>query len=225
MTKQVIRNVAVIIDGNGRWARRRGISITEGHRAGARVLTDRVLDALEFKLEQLAVYTFSTENWSRPIKEVAALLRTVEQHIAARTVELSEREIRIRFIGRRSGLPRELVARMEWAEAITARNHSMTVFIAVNYGGRAEIIDAAQNFAGRTEDDFRACLYAPDMNDVDVVIRTGGEKRISNCLLWQTAYAELVLIDELWPDFSRSMFERALNAAAGRTRTFGGRYP
>jgi len=223
MTKHVIRNVALIIDGNGRWAQKRGVSVADGHRAGARVLTDRILDAVEFNLEQLTVYTFSTENWSRPTEEVAALLGTVEEHIAARTVELSEREIQIRFIGRRSGLPRKLVDRMEWAEAITAGNRSMIVFIAVNYGGRSEIVDAAKKFAGRTEDDFRACLYAPEMDDVDAVIRTGGEQRISNCLLWQAAYAELLFIDELWPDFSRSMFERALNAAAGRRRTFGAR--
>jgi undecaprenyl diphosphate synthase len=217
------RYVAVIADGNGRWARARRLRPTDGHEAGADTLRERVADAAQLGVRELTVYSFSTENWSRPQPEVAGLIEMLARRIAQETPELHRQGVRMRFIGRREKVPNELLTRMEWAEELTAENARLSLFVAFNYGARSEIVDAAMRFDGESEADFRACLYAPEMHDPDVVIRTGGEQRLSNYLLWQAAYSELVFCDELWPDFSREVFRGCMEAFRTRRRRFGGR--
>jgi undecaprenyl diphosphate synthase len=217
------RYVAIITDGNGRWAERRGLPVIDGHQAGADVVKARLRDAVEFGIRELTVYSFSTENWSRPAEEVTALMRMFSQRILAETPELNDEGVRMRFIGRRDRVTPALLEQMDWAEQETAANDRITLFVAFNYGGRAEILDAAQRYAGGGEEEFRRLLYAPEMHDPDVIIRTSGEHRISNYLLWQSAYSELIFADELWPDFSREAFRAALDEFEGRRRRFGGR--
>jgi len=217
------RYVAIITDGNGRWAQGHGLPVIEGHQAGADVVKARLRDAARLGVEELTVYSFSTENWTRPPEEVAGLMAMFGERIDRETPELHEEGVRMRFIGRRKGVPRELAERMDWAESVTRDNTRITLFVAFNYGGRAEIVDAARSFSGETEDDFREHLYAPDMHDPDLLIRTSGEQRISNYLLWQCAYSEFVFRDELWPDFSSEAFESALDEYARRRRRFGAR--
>jgi undecaprenyl diphosphate synthase len=221
---QRARYVAIITDGNGRWAQRRGLPVVAGHEAGADAVKARLRDAVTLGIAELTVYSFSTENWNRSDGEVAALMDMFARRIEAETPELHAEGVRMRFIGRRSDpVPAALVQRMEWAERTTSDNRRITLFVAFNYGGRAEIVDAARTFTGTTEAEFRDHLYAPDMHDPDLIIRTSGEQRISNYLLWQGAYSELVFCDELWPDFSREVFERALSEYTARRRRFGGR--
>jgi undecaprenyl diphosphate synthase len=217
------RYVAIITDGNGRWASGRGLPVAEGHRAGADVVKARLRDAVEFGVRELTVYSFSTENWSRPAEEVTALMRMFSERIVGETPELSAEGVRMRFIGRREGVAGALLEQMDWAERETAANDRITLFVAFNYGGRAEILDAAEKYGGGGEEAFRRLLYAPDMHDPDLIIRTSGEQRMSNYLLWQSAYSELVFADELWPDFSREAFRAVLDEYAGRRRRFGGR--
>ena len=217
------RYVAIITDGNGRWAQQRGLPVLAGHEAGADVVKARLRDAVEFGVKELTVYSFSTENWSRPREEVEGLMAMFGERIDRETPELHEEGVRMRFVGRREGIAPGLVRRMDWAEDLTRENERITLFVAFNYGGRAEIVDAARTFTGGTEDDFRRRLYAPDMHDPDLLIRTSGEQRISNYLLWQLAYAEFVFRDELWPDFSREAFADSLDEYAARRRRFGGR--
>jgi undecaprenyl diphosphate synthase len=218
------RYVAIITDGNGRWAQRRGLPVIAGHEAGADVVKARLRDAVSLGIQELTVYSFSTENWSRDENEVAGLMEMFGRRIELETPELHAEGVRMRFVGRRSSpVQPSLVQRMEWAEKLTAANARITLFVAFNYGGRAEILDAARNFTGTSEEEFRAHLYAPDMHDPDLVIRTSGEQRISNYLLWQAAYSEFVFRDELWPDFSRQAFEESLDEFAARRRRFGGR--
>ena len=217
------RYVAIITDGNGRWAQGRGLPVIEGHRAGADVVKARLRDAAQLGIEELTVFSFSTENWTRPPDEVAGLMEMFRERIDRETPELHEEGVRMRFIGRRTGVPPELARRMEWAEGVTADNTRITLFVAFNYGGRAELVDAARSFSGDSEEEFRRHLYAPEMHDPDLLIRTSGEQRISNYLLWQCAYSEFVFRDELWPDFTREAFEAALGEYAGRRRRFGAR--
>jgi len=217
------RYVAIITDGNGRWARKRNLPVLEGHRAGADIVKERLRDAVDLGIKELTVYSFSTENWSRSDEEVSGLMRMFAERIAGETPELNEEGVRMRFIGRRDGVDRGLVEQMEWAEATTQTNRRITLFVAFNYGARAEILDAARTFQGGTEEDFRRHLYAPEMHDPDLIIRTSGEQRLSNYLLWQAAYSELVFRDELWPDFTRAAFEAALAEFEARRRRFGGR--
>ena len=217
------RHVAIITDGNGRWAQQRGLSVAEGHQAGADTVKARLRDAADLGVRELTVYSFSTENWNRPAAEVGALMAMFSERILNETPELKGQGVRMRFIGRRAGVSDELAEQMQWAEAETAGNERITLFVAFNYGGRAEIVDAARTFTGTTEDEFRRHLYAPDMHDPDLLIRTSGEQRLSNYLLWQSAYSELVFTDVLWPDFTRADFESALADYAGRGRRFGGR--
>jgi undecaprenyl diphosphate synthase len=217
------RYVAIITDGNGRWAERRGLSTVEGHRAGADIVKARLRDAVELGIEELTVFSFSTENWSRPPAEVDALMKMFGERIDAETPELDEEGVRIRFIGRREGVAPELVAQMAWAEETTAANDRITLFVAFNYGGRAEIVDAARGFDGESEEELRRRLYAPEMHDPDLLIRTSGEQRLSNYLLWQCAYSELVFREELWPDFDRAALEACLEEFAARQRRFGAR--
>jgi undecaprenyl diphosphate synthase len=197
--------------------------VIEGHQAGADVVKARLRDAVELGVEELTVYSFSTENWSRSKAEVDGLMAMFAQRIDRETPELHAEGVRMRFIGRRDRLAPDLLRRMEWAEETTRDNTRITLFVAFDYGGRAEIVEAARTFTGETEDEFRAHLYAPDMHDPDLLIRTSGEQRISNYLLWQVAYSELVFRDELWPDFTRAAFEESLAEFAARARRFGAR--
>jgi undecaprenyl diphosphate synthase len=218
------RYVAIITDGNGRWAKQRGLPVLAGHEAGADTVKARLRDAVDLGIAELTVYSFSTENWSRPAEEVAGLMDMMRRRIELETPELHDEGVRMRFVGRRDDpVPRALVERMQWAENLTASNDRITLFVAFNYGGRAEIIDAARAFNGGGEDEFRANLYAPEMHDPDLIIRTSGEQRSSNFLLWQGYYSELVFREELWPDFSRTAFEESLDEFAARGRRFGGR--
>jgi undecaprenyl diphosphate synthase len=218
------RYVAIITDGNGRWARQRGLPELAGHEAGADTVKARLRDAVDLGIAELTLYSFSTENWNRSPVEVSGLMAMFARRIDLETPELHEEGVRIRFIGRRGDpVPATLIERMDWAEALTAANTKITLFIAFNYGGRAEIVDAAASFTGGGEEEFRRHLYAPEMHDPDLIIRTSGEQRVSNYLLWQGAYSELVFRDELWPDFSRRAFEESLEEFAARQRRFGGR--
>jgi undecaprenyl diphosphate synthase len=217
------RYVAIITDGNGRWARERGVPVNDGHDAGADIVKARLRDATELGIKELTVYSFSTENWSRPAEEVDGLMRMFSRRIAGETPELHREGVRMRFIGKREGVGEQLTEQMRWAEELTDANSRITLFVAFNYGGRAEILDAARRFNGSTEEEFRACLYAPEMHDPDLIIRTSGERRLSNYLLWQSAYSELVFRDELWPDFTREALEQSLAEYAERRRRFGGR--
>jgi undecaprenyl diphosphate synthase len=216
--------VAIITDGNGRWARQRGLPELAGHEAGADTVKARLRDAVDLGIAELTLYSFSTENWNRSPEEVSGLMAMFARRIDQETPELHEEGVRMRFIGRRSEpVPPDLIERMQWAEELTAANTRITLFVAFNYGGRAEIVDAARSFGGGTEEEFRSHLYAPEMHDPDLIIRTSGELRLSNYLLWQGAYSELVFRDELWPDFSRDAFEESLEEFAARQRRFGGR--
>jgi undecaprenyl diphosphate synthase len=215
--------VAIITDGNGRWAEQRGVPTIEGHEAGADVVKARLRDAAEFGIAELTVFSFSTENWQRPRDEVEGLMAMFAERIDRETPELDEEGVRMRFVGRRDGLDTGLIERMEWAERTTDSNERITLFVAFNYGGRAEILDAARKFQGGSEEEFRRHLYAPEMHDPDLLIRTSGEQRLSNYLLWQCAYSELVFRDELWPDFTREALEDSLREFGARQRRFGAR--
>lgn len=224
-------HVAVIMDGNGRWANRRGLPRNAGHEAGEAALFDTVEGALELGLTDLTVYAFSTENWRRPPSEVRFLLNFNESLLLRRSEELDERQVRVRFIGRRSRpVPRRLVRLMERTEARTAHHRRLTLRIAFNYGARAELADAAQRAAedvaaGRLTRVDEAALAVrladPEMPDVDLLVRTSGEQRVSNFLLWQAAYAELVFVETLWPDFDREELARAVATYQARDRRFG----
>jgi len=215
--------VAIITDGNGRWAQQRGLPVIEGHEAGADVVKARLRDAAELGIKELTVYSFSTENWTRPKEEVDGLMAMFGDRIDRETPELNDEGVRMRFIGRREGISDELTRRMDWAEAETDANQRITLFVAFNYGGRAEILDAAAAYKGGGEEEFQSHLYAPEMHEPDLLIRTSGEQRISNYLLWQCAYSEFVFRDELWPDFTREAFEASLADYEERQRRFGAR--
>jgi undecaprenyl diphosphate synthase len=217
------RYVAIITDGNGRWAKARDLPVGEGHQAGADTVKARLRDAVDLGVLELTVYSFSTENWSRPEEEVMGLMAMFAERIVEETPELHEQGVRMRFIGRRDGVEEALLEQMDWAEALTRGNERITLYVAFNYGGRAEIVDAARRFSNGDEADFQALLYAPEMHDPDIIIRTSGEQRLSNYLMWQSAYSELVFRDELWPDFDRAAFEACLAEFSARRRRFGGR--
>ncbi len=215
--------VAIIMDGNGRWAGERGLPVLEGHRRGAKTLKQIVKDSVALGVSELTAYAFSTENWLRPDEEVSGLMRMFAELIVSETPELSEEGVRLRFVGSREGIGPELIEQMEWGEATTRANDRLTLFVAFNYGGRAEILEAARRYEGGGEEEFRGLLYAPEMSDPDLVIRTSGEQRLSNFLLWQSAYSELYFSDVMWPDFDRAELERALQELASRRRRFGAR--
>ena len=228
--KRLPRHVAVVMDGNGRWAQKRGLKRTEGHAAGEEALFDTVEGALELGIGWLTVYAFSTENWKRPPDEVRYLMGFNEGILTRRRDELNERGVRIRFAGRRDWrVPKRLLKRMDEAIDLTARNRTMTLTIAFNYGGRAEIVDAVRALVAEgvkpekvDEKAIRRHLYDPDMPDPDVMIRTSGEYRISNFLLWELAYSELVFTDVLWPDFRREHLFDAVREYQRRDRRYGG---
>jgi undecaprenyl diphosphate synthase len=211
------------MDGNARWAQARGLPVLAGHREGAKVLKQTVKDAVKLGVDELTVYAFSTENWQRPKDEVEGLMAMFAELIDSETPELNEQGVRMRFIGRRDEVSERLQDRMNWAEGETAGNDRMILFVAFNYGGRAEILDAAARFEGGSEEDFRNLLYAPEMSDPDLLIRTSGEIRTSNFLLWQCAYSELVFTDTLWPDFSEADLRAAIEEYHARGRRFGAR--
>jgi undecaprenyl diphosphate synthase len=217
------RYVAIITDGNGRWANERGLPMCRAHDAAADTLKARVGDAAELGVKELTVYVFSTENWSRPAAEVAGLMEMFSRRIPIEARDLHREGVSMRFLGSREGLSDELILEMERAQSLTADNGRMTLFLAFNYGGRAEILEAARRSAGASEEAFRRSLCASDMHDPELIIRTGGEHRLSNFLLWQSAYSELVFRAELWPDFTRLAFEESLKEFQRRGRRFGGR--
>ncbi len=228
--RETPRSVAIIMDGNGRWARGRGLSVAEGHREGARALHRAVDAALELGLESLVVYAFSTENWARPPDEVAAIVEIFSETIELERPNLTRQGVRTRFIGRRDRVPPDLLAQMGSLEAETERNSRMSFWIAFDYGGRDEIVEAARRLLAAgiepgalDEEAFAAQLYAPELPDPDLLIRTSGELRVSNFLLWQLAYAELVFLETLWPDFGERDLQEAVEAFASRRRRFGGR--
>ena len=215
--------MAIIMDGNARWATQRGLPVLEGHREGARVLKQTVRDARALGVEELTVYAFSTENWARPAAEVGGLMEMFVDLIESEVPELHEEETRVRFMGKRDRLPQLLREGMEWAEDLTREHRDRTLCVAFDYGGRAEIIDAALAYQGGGEEEFRRHLYAPEMKDPELLIRTSGEQRLSNFLLWQSAYSELYFSEKLWPDFDRQELERALSEYSSRQRRFGAR--
>jgi len=227
---EVARSVAIIMDGNGRWARRRRLPTAAGHRAGARVVRRIVEAGIDFGIADLAIFAFSTENWSRPQDEIDALMEIFGETIERELPDLAEQGVRVRFIGRRDRAPDELRARMDAMEDRTALNTRLNLWVAFDYGGRAELVEAARRLVESgveareiDENVFAANLYAPELPDPDLLIRTSGELRISNFLLWQLAYAELVFVDKLWPDFDVRDLHGALAEYASRRRRFGGR--
>ena len=226
----VARRVAIILDGNARWAAQRGLPVADGHREGTRAVRRTVEAAIELGVESLALYAFSTENWSRSPEEVGDLMEIFGETIERELPDLARQGVRTRFIGRRDRAPAELRAQMEGLEAETADNSRLSLWIAFDYGGRAELVEAVRRIvhsgvaADAVDEELVAShLYAPEMADPDLLIRTSGESRISNFLLWQLAYAELVFVDTLWPDFGEEQFAEALERFAARDRRFGGR--
>ena len=213
---RVVGHVAIIMDGNGRWAEQRGLPRSKGHEAGEHALFDVVEGALEAGLHHLSVYAFSTENWTRPSDEVEFLLNFNRTLLRKRRDDMNERGVRIRRIGRREPVPQEVLDEFDQAEALTAHHTRLDLMVCFNYGGRAEIEDAAR------QGSIQSNLYAPDVPDVDLLIRTSGERRLSNFLLWQSAYAELYFTDMLWPDFDRHALFEALKDYSGRQRRYGG---
>lgn len=205
------------MDGNGRWAQRRGLPTALGHAAGADVLRERVRDAARAGVEQLTVFSFSTENWSRPQDEVSALMALFAERLVDELPELLDIGARTRFLGDTSGVDPTLAERMRQLEQATAECDQLDLFVAFNYGARREILAAASRYQGGGDAAFRALLYSPALADPDVLIRTGGEQRISNFLLWQCAHSELVFRDELWPDFSREAFLECLTTPSTRS--------
>ena len=217
------------MDGNGRWAQRRWLPRAAGHRQGVAVLTPLLETAGRAGVKTLTLYAFSTENWNRPKSEVKTLMRLFLETARKQVPELNKRGARLRFLGRREGLPELVLEALREAEEMTAHNESLDVYIALNYGGRAEIVDAARRMAADgvpaeaiDEETFTRYLYAPEVPEVDLVIRTSGELRVSNFLLWQIAYAEFFVTETLWPDFSPEEFMQALRSFAARSRRRGG---
>lgn len=227
---RVPAHVACVMDGNGRWAQRQGLPRTEGHAAGEHALFDTIEGALELGIKWLTVYAFSTENWKRPRDEVRFLMGFNESILLRRRDELHERDVRVRFVGRRDWrVPRRVLRRIDETVELTRNNRTMTLGLAFNYGGRAEIVDAVREMVRQgtpadkiSERTLRAHLYDPEMPDPDLVVRTSGEYRISNFLLWELAYSELVFTDVLWPDFRREHLFDAIREFQNRDRRYGG---
>jgi undecaprenyl diphosphate synthase len=227
---EVARSIAIIMDGNGRWARRRRLPVAAGHRAGTRALRRTVEASIDLGVQSLCVYAFSTENWSRPEDEVEALMSIFVETIERELPDLKRQGVRTRFIGRRDRATPELKAKMSALEEETGTNERLQLWIAFDYGGRAEIVEATRRIVEEgvdprdvDENAIASRLYAPEMAEPDLLIRTSGELRVSNFLLWQLAYTELVFVDTLWPDFSERHLRQALAEYAGRRRRFGGR--
>jgi undecaprenyl diphosphate synthase len=224
---EIPRAVAIVRDGNGRWAEARGLDVAEGHRAGSRALRPIVETAIDLGVGSLAVYAFSTENWTRPGDEVEALMDIFGETIDRELHDLAKEGVRTQFVGRRDRAPDWLQAKMRELEDATAGETRLALWIAFDYGGRAEIVEAARRLAESGEEvdetSFARALYSPEMPDPDLVIRTSGELRVSNFLLWQSAYAEFIFTETLWPDFGPDEFRAAIEDYASRRRRFGGR--
>jgi undecaprenyl diphosphate synthase len=224
---EVPRAVAIVMDGNGRWASAHGVPVAEGHRAGSRALRPVVETAIDLGIDSLAVYAFSTENWTRSPDEVASLMEIFGETIDRELLDLAREGVHTQFVGRRDRAPDWLQRRMRDLEAATANEKRLNLWIAFDYGGRAEIVEAARKIVESgdeiDEESFARHLYAPGMPDPDLVIRTSGELRLSNFLLWQSAYAEFAFTDTLWPDFGPAEFRAAIEEYASRRRRFGGR--
>jgi undecaprenyl diphosphate synthase len=225
-----VASVAIIMDGSGRWAAARGVSVAEGHREGARALRRTVEAAIDLGIESLAVYAFSTENWTRPPDEVESLLELLDETIDRELPDLARQGVRTRFVGRRDRIPEHLQRKMATLEDETAGNDTLFLWIAFDYGSRAELVHAVQQLMREgvdpedvSEQTLAQRLYAPELPDPDLVIRTSGEQRISNFLLWQSAYSEFVFMDTLWPDFDAAQLRAAVGEFARRRRRFGGR--
>jgi undecaprenyl diphosphate synthase len=224
------RSVAIIMDGNGRWAAARGLSVAEGHREGARALRRTVEAAIDLGVESLAVYAFSTENWARPADEVESLLELLDDTIERELPDLAKQGVRTRFFGRRDRIPDASRTKMAELERETAANERLQLWIAFDYGSRAELVEAVRcllrdgvSLEDVSEDTLAERLYAPELPDPDLLIRTSGEQRLSNFLLWQSAYSELVFTDTLWPDFGDDALRAALDEYARRVRRYGAR--
>ena len=224
------RSVAIIMDGNGRWAAARGLPVAEGHREGARALRRTVEAAIDLGVESLAVYAFSTENWARPAEEVESIMQLMDETIDRELPDLARQGVRTRFFGRRERVPEALREKMARLEVETASNDRLSLWIAFDYGSRAELVEAARRLVEEgvrpqdvSERAMAERLYAPELVDPDLVIRTSGEQRISNFLLWQSAYSELVFDETLWPDFAEDRLRFALDEYARRARRFGAR--
>jgi undecaprenyl diphosphate synthase len=218
------------MDGNGRWAAARGLPVAEGHREGARALRRTVEAAVDLGIESLAVYAFSTENWARPPDEVESIIELMDETIEQELPDLAKQGVRTRFFGRRDRVPTDLQEKMGRLESETAHLDRLALWIAFDYGGRAELVDAARSLVAEglrpedvSEDALASRLHAPELRDPDLVIRTSGEQRISNFLLWQSAYAELVFDETLWPDFGEPRLQAAVEEYARRGRRFGAR--
>jgi undecaprenyl diphosphate synthase len=227
---EVAQSVAIILDGNGRWASKNGVPVAAGHRAGARNVRRIVESSIDVGIHDLAVFAFSTENWSRSEEEVEALMEIFAETIERELPDLAEQGVRVRFIGRRDRAPEELRRRMHAMEDRTELNRRLNLWVAFDYGGRAELVEVARRIVESgvepeeiDENVFAANLYAPELPDPDLLIRTSGELRISNFLLWQLAYTELVFVDKLWPDFDERDLRASLAEYASRRRRFGGR--
>jgi undecaprenyl diphosphate synthase len=225
------RSLAVIMDGNGRWAKRHGLPIASGHRAGTRALRTAVETCIDLGIRSLSVFAFSTENWSRPQDEIDALMMILAETIERELPDLAEQGVRTRFIGRRDRVGADLRAAMDKIEEETADKRRLDLWVAFDYGGRAELLEAARRMLETgvdpkrlDEEVFSSFLYAPEMPDPDLLIRTSGECRVSNFLLWQIAYSELAFVDKLWPDFGPADLRAAVQAYARRRRRFGGRW-
>jgi undecaprenyl diphosphate synthase len=226
------RHIAIIMDGNGRWAKKRWLPKIAGHRRGAEAVRIAVKACVEFKISYLTLYTFSSENWNRPADEVRDLMGLLRHYLRSELEELDERGVRVRLIGDRAGLASDIIDLMEEAEAKTKGNSGLNLVLAINYGGHAEIVTATRQIAQKVKDGsldpadineglFAQHLHTADIPDPDLIIRTSGEKRLSNFLLWQSAYAELVFIDDLWPDFDKETLRRAISEYHTRDRRFG----
>jgi undecaprenyl diphosphate synthase len=227
LSVEIPRAVAIVMDGNGRWAESRGLDVAEGHRAGSRALRPIVETAIDVGVASLAVYAFSTENWTRDEDEVTSLMEIFGETIDRELHDLAREGVHTKFVGRRDRAPDWLRDKMAELESTTENERRLHLWIAFDYGGRAEIVEAARRAVGSgeefDEESFAQFLYAPEMPDPDLVIRTSGELRISNFLLWQSAYSEFVFTDTLWPDFGPDEFRAAIEDYAGRRRRFGGR--
>jgi undecaprenyl diphosphate synthase len=229
-TSRIPRHVAIVMDGNGRWAQRRGLPRTDGHGAGEEALMDTIWGALDAGVQWLTVYAFSTENWKRPVDEVRYLMNFNERLLLTRRDELHAKNVKLQFIGRRDWrVPKRILRRIDETLALTGGNTAMTVSMAFNYGGRAELVDAVRAIVAEgvpaskvSERTIRDHLYDPSMPDPELVVRTSGEYRISNFLLWELAYSELVFTDVLWPDFRRGDLYAAIDEFQRRDRRFGG---
>ena len=226
-------HVAIIMDGNGRWAQARGLPRFEGHRRGVEAVRKAVRAAIDFRVAYLTIYSFSTENWNRPSDEVSMLMGLLRRFIRNDLAELHGNDVRVRVIGRRAGLPPDIAALLAEAEELTRDNQRLTLVVAFNYGGRQEIVDAARSLARLAAAGgidpasidaraFEARLDTADIPDPDLIIRTSGEQRLSNFLLWQAAYAEFVFLPIHWPDFDKSAFQFALDEFSARERRYGG---